>query len=204
MAEVVKEEAKPEAAATQPEEKVEEKAESKGEELPESVRKAIQSEVDRVRTKYVQEKKKLETELEEVRKEKMTAEERAKYDQQKAKEDLNAERRQVEMAKLELFATKALTEKGIEIEAMQFVIADSQEAVEARLAALDAYLKKREKAAIDGFAKGTGRTVQQTFAGTQNLYTLAQLKTMSEAQIREIMSTPEGEKRITDSMRAAR
>jgi hypothetical protein len=194
-------EAKQETAPTQP---VSDEAKDKATEadLPENVRKAIQSEVDRVRTKYVQEKKRLETELEETKKAKMSAEERALYDQQKAKADLDAERRLLNQAKLDIYASKVLSEKGYDIEALPFVQADSEEAVQERMKAFEAFLLKRERIVSDRILKAGGRSPAQTFPGQTSLYTKDQLKAMTPAQMAELMSTPEGEKRVMDSLRA--
>jgi len=184
-----------------------EKEESKEPEMtPEQqalIDKRVQSEADKIRTKYVKELKAERDALETLKKEKMSAEEKVQYETKKAAEALEGERRQVTAAKLELYAIKALSSNDLGTELIPFVMADSEEAVDEKIKSLKSYLFKHRKIVSDEITKGNGRTVQQTSMSAQGLYSLEQLKAFSQSQIDAIMATPEGEKRIKDSYATA-
>jgi len=187
---------------------VEKKAESSAasapeipEHLKEFIEKAIQSATDKVRTKYVKEKESLAKELDDAKMAKMSDEEKHRFELEKARKEIEDERKQLTLAKLESFATKALSDAGYGADAVALVMADSEEAVSSRIKALNTIISAREKLASERILKTAGTTVQQTFPGAAGALTIDQLKRMTPTQMDELMSTPEGRARAEAAFR---
>ena len=194
--------AKADVAAGDSKKAEEAKVEDKEPELTDAVKKLIQSAEDKVRTKYSKTQKDLEAALETVKKEKMSAEEKVKYDEGKAREALEVERRQVQQAKLELYTIRQLSANELGEELTPYVLADSEEAVNERIKGLKGYLAKPRKLVAEEILKGNGRVIQQTPMGGQQLFTMDQLKAMTQSQVDALMATPEGERKIRESYAA--
>ena len=101
-------------------------------------------------------------------------------------------------------ATQLITEKGIPIsEKILDRLAGSDENETKEL--VQEYLSvfpAVEKKAIETVVKDHGRTVHQTFPSGNALYTREQLQSMTREQVEQIMSTPEGERKIMESQAA--
>jgi hypothetical protein len=118
------------------------------------VEKAAQSAADRVRTEYSQKLKEAQTENEELRKEKMSAKERADFEAQQLKDNLEKKERELNHRELQLLATKALEKEGLDSEFIDYVIGTDKDATLGKIAQL--------KKSFDGaVAKAMERTLKE-------------------------------------------
>ncbi len=177
MAEETKPQAEPTQGAT--EAQVTEKVEA----LPENVRKAIQSEVDRVRTKYVQELKKANDEIEGIKKERMTDEEKRRFELDKREREIAEKDKLLQQAARKERAREGLKAEELEDDLVDMVLGDSDEATSERIKKIKAYLIKREQKLKDEFLRQTGRTVKQASVVDAGLFTEDQVKNFSPEQI---------------------
>jgi len=86
--------------------------------------KLVQSAEDRVRTQYVKQLKQLEQEKEALLKEKMTEEERAKYELEKQRRELFEKEAALKRQTVELEATNLLAAAQLPIQFKQFVLGE--------------------------------------------------------------------------------
>lgn len=102
-------------------------------EMQEWLQKAIQSETDKVRTQYSKQLKQLETEKETLLKEKMTEEEKAKYELEKQRQELFNKETALKRQTVELEATNLLAAAQVPIDFKQFVLGEDVESTKQRI-----------------------------------------------------------------------
>lgn len=102
-------------------------------EMQEWLQKAIQSETDKVRTQYSKQLKQLENEKEALLKEKMTEEEKAKYELQKRESALLEKERAMQRQSVEIEATNLLTTAELPLKFKEFILADDVESTKTRI-----------------------------------------------------------------------
>jgi hypothetical protein len=161
----------------------EEKQESQGDALTkEYIEKLIQSEVDRVRGKYAKELKAKEKELENFRTASMTAQEKAEYEVQQLKEDLEKREQDLLQKEMKGIATDLLSESNLDLKFVDFVTGSDVEDTKARTTKFkDTFNKALEKAVEERF-KAAGRDVHLG-NNSGGGFTREQVATMSTAEI---------------------
>lgn len=97
------------------------------------LQKQIQSAEDRVRTQYVKQLKQLEQEKEALLKEKMTEEERAKYELEKQRRELFEKEAALKRQTVELEATNLLASAQLPIQFKPFVLGDDVDDTKRRI-----------------------------------------------------------------------
>jgi hypothetical protein len=127
------------------------------EEWKKTVERIAQSAADRVRTEYVKKLKDAQKEIEALRTERMSENERREYEAQQLKEALDAKERDLTRREMELLAVKTLEEKKLPSGFVEFVIGDSVENTQARIAQLEKTFADELKTAVDGRMKAYGR-----------------------------------------------
>lgn len=131
------------------------------------IEKLIEQAVDRATNKLGNDNKKLRGQLENLKKEKLTAEER-KDMEIREKEDAIAEReRALTEKENRLYAIKAIKEAGLDdggetsLELIDFVMAEDTAAIDIKIKAFDRLVKKFVKAEVDKTFRANGRTPEK-------------------------------------------
>ena len=157
----------------------------------EALKKLIQSEVDKVRTKYSNEKANLQKELDKLKKEKMTEEE-IKQLEITEKEKTLAERERALLEKENrLYAIKAIKTAGLDdgsdisLELIDFVMADSEEEIATKVKAFGNLVKKFVTAEVDKRFKANGRTPSSgsTSSGNNNPFSKEHFNLTQQMQL---------------------
>ena len=120
------------------------------------IQKMIQAASDQVRSTYSFEKKKLEDELEKIKKEKMTEEQKAEYERQKLERDLKDREAALTKREVELHTIDKLTEAKLPLAFKPFLAAGSKEDTEKNIEAFAAAWQTELKAAVDETFKKHG------------------------------------------------
>ena len=135
-------------------------------EIQAMVDKAAQQAADRVRTEAAKEKKALNDELEKIKREKMTDDERAKDDVEKMKADLQQREDALNKKTVELHTVNVLADKKINPNFKDFLIAETTEATDARIATFETVWNAAIKTAVeDRFKQGGGEPPRGTGGG---------------------------------------
>lgn len=157
----------------------------------EALKKLIQSEVDKVRTKYSNEKANLQKELDKLKKEKLTEEE-IKQLEITEKEKTLAERERALLEKENrLYAIKAIKTAGLDdgsdisLELIDFVMADSEEEIATKVKAFGNLVKKFVTAEVDKRFKANGRTPSggSTSSGNNNPFSKEHFNLTQQMQL---------------------
>lgn len=141
--------------------------------------KLIQRAVDRATNKLGNDNKRLREELENIKKEKLTAEERAELEKKQEREQFERERAEFQQEKNKLYAVKAIKAAGLDdgsdkaLELVNFVLADDEKEINSRVKAFGDLVKKFVAAEVDKTFKGAGRTLGKGAGGSieENPYT---------------------------------
>lgn len=129
----------------------------------EEVEKLIQQAVDRKANQLGNDNKRLKEELENIKKEKLTAEERAELEKKQEREQFERERAEFQMEKNKLYAVKAIKAAGLDdgsdkaLELVNFVIGSDEKDIDARVKAFGDLVKKFVAAEVDKTFKDAGR-----------------------------------------------
>jgi hypothetical protein len=126
-------------------------------ELEERIRKIAQSEADRVRTEYSHKLKAVQEENELLKKEKMSAADRAKYEAQQRDELLSKREKELFDRENTILATNELANAGLDISFVEFVKGGTPEQTKANVAALRIKFTDALSKAIDEKMKGSAR-----------------------------------------------
>lgn len=153
--------------------------EGKPEITEESLKKLIQSEVDRVRTSKSKEIKALELELESLRKEKMSAEQIKEFERKQLEERLIQKERELTDKEILIKARDLLTQEGLALSFVDFVKADTIEATEQRVKTLKAEWQKKHSEAVDSAIKSHARDPNKERTGGSG----SEIAGMTPAQI---------------------
>jgi len=127
----------------------------------ETVRKLIQSETDKVRTKYSQELKEKQDTIESLQKEKMTAAQLREYEQKQLTERLAAKEKELNDKEVSIHARDKLVAEGLDISFVEFVKADTKEKTEERIKILKTKINDYLKTSMDDKLKEHGRDPQK-------------------------------------------
>jgi len=127
------------------------------------IEKMIQQAVDRATNRLGNDNKKLREELEAIKKEKLTAEERAELEKKQEREQFEQERAEFLVEKNKMYAIKAIKAAGLDdgsdasLELVDFVLGADEKAIDARVKAFGALVKKFVAAEVDKTFKDSGR-----------------------------------------------
>lgn len=145
----------------------------KGKEEPD-IEKMIQQAVDRATNKLGNDNKRLREELESIKKEKLTAEERAELEKKQEREQFEQERAEFLREKNKLYAIKAIKAAGLDdgsdmsLELVDFVMANDTKDIDARIKSFGALVKKFVQAEVDKTFKREGRNPEKGGGGNTN------------------------------------
>jgi hypothetical protein len=145
----------PEAPVIEP--KTDQKDEEQEDDWKARVEKIAQSAADKVRTEYAKKLKDAQKEIELLRTEKMSENEKREYEAQKLKEALEAKERDLTYREMELLAVKALEEKKLPSTFLEFVIGDNKDKTLERIAQLEKTFSDEKKSAVAEAMKAHGR-----------------------------------------------
>lgn len=138
------------------------------------IEKLIQRAVDRATNKLGNEKKKLQEQLDAIKKEKLSEEEIKKLEL--ADKEAEIADREAKLAEKEsrLFALKAIKEAGLDdggsnaLELVDFVMSDNEETTKARVRVFSDLVKKMVAAKVDETFKSNGRNPEKGGTGESN------------------------------------
>lgn len=128
------------------------------------IEKLIQQAVDRATNKLGNENKRLREQMETIKQEKLTAEERAELERKQEREAFDRERAEFQMEKNKLYAIKALQAAGLNDgsdqawELVDFVLGSDEAEIDSRVKAFGDLVKKFVASEVDKTFKGVGRT----------------------------------------------
>ena len=133
----------------------------------EDVEKLIQRAVDRATNKLGNENKKLRQQIETIKKTKLTEDEAAEMERKEREAELEERERALLEKENRLYAIKAIKRAGLDdgsdkaLALIDFVIADSEEDIDARVKAFGGLVNKFVKAEIGRTFKSAGRIPEQ-------------------------------------------
>lgn len=144
----------------------------------EEVDKLIQSAIDRTANKFGNDNKKLKDELNKIKREKMTDEERKAADLAEKEKELAEKENEIRKSQNTFYAIKKIKEIGLDdgsdkaLELVNFVMADDEATIDARIKAFDNLVKKFVKSEVDKTFKNGGRDINKggSDPGTKNPY----------------------------------
>lgn len=126
--------------------------------------KLIQQAVDRATNRLGNDNKRLREQLESIKKEKLTAEERAELERKQEREQFERERAEFQIEKNKLYAVKAIKAAGLDdgsegaLELVDFVTGSDEAEIDARVKAFGALVRKFVGAEVEKTFKAAGRT----------------------------------------------
>lgn len=165
---ITKEQFKQMALAIDPDYKDEDEPEKKTEP---DLEKMIQQAVDRATNKLGNDNKRLREELENIKKEKLTAEERAELEKKQEREQFERERAEFQLEKNKLYAVKAIKAAGLDdgsdksLELVNFVLGADEKEIDSRVKAFGELVKKFVAAEVDKTFKDNGRNPSKSAKG---------------------------------------
>ena len=122
----------------------------------------IQSAVDRATNKLGNENKKLLEQLEKMKKEKMTDDERRQYELTEKEKEIQERENKLKAQENRLYAIKAIKKAGLDdgsdaaLELVDFVLADDEAGIDDRVKAFNSLVKKLVQAEVDKTFKNNG------------------------------------------------
>ncbi|MBR6613185.1 MAG: DUF4355 domain-containing protein [Clostridia bacterium] len=122
----------------------------------------IQKAVDRATNKLGNQKKELEKELERIKKEKMTDDERKEYEMQEKERELQEKEREIALRENKLYAISAVKKAGLDdgsetsLDLVEFVIDTDTAKIDSKVKAFSNLVKKLVKAEVDRTFKARG------------------------------------------------
>lgn len=176
---ITKEQFKAMALAIDPDYKDEDDPDDKGKKKDEpDIEKLIQQAVDRATNKLGNDNKRLREELEEIKKEKLTAEERAELEKKQEREQFDRERAEFLLEKNKLYAVKAIKAAGLDdgsdkaLELVNFVLGADEKEIDSRVKVFGELVKKFVASEVDKTFKDAGRNPGKGASGgsEQNPY----------------------------------
>lgn len=130
----------------------------------EELEKKIQSIVDRATNKLGNENKTLREQLEKLKKEKMSDDERKEYEMAEKEKAIQERENELKVKENRLYAIKAIKKAGLDdgsdtsLELVDLVLGEDEKAIDEKVKALDNLVKKVVKAEIDKVFKKNGGT----------------------------------------------
>ena len=137
----------------------------------EEVERMIRQAVDRKANQMGNDNKRLREELEAIKKEKLTAEERAELEKKQEREQFERERAEFQMEKNKLYAVKAIKAAGLDdgsdksLELVNFVLGADEREIDSRVKAFGELVKKFVAAEVDKTFKDNGRNPSKSAKG---------------------------------------
>ena len=199
---ITKEQFKAMALALDPDFKDEDEPEEKDEKKGGLTEKEVQQIVDRATNKLGNENKRLREELEEIKKEKLTAEERAELEKKQEREQFDRERAEFALEKNKLYAIKALKAAGLDdgsdksLELVNFVLSSEEKEIDSRVKVFGELVKKFVAAEVDKTFKDAGRTPNKGGSGGSEKNPYAKESYNLTEQMALEASDPEKAKRL--------
>lgn len=125
--------------------------------------KMIQQAVDRATNKLGNDNKRLREQYEALKKEKLTAEERAELERKQEREQFERERAEFQVEKNKMYAVKAIKAAGLDdgsdkaLELVNFVLGSDEAEIDSRVKAFGDLVKKFVGSEVEKTFKSTGR-----------------------------------------------
>ena len=157
------------ALAIDPDYKDEEDGDQKKDEP--DIQKLIQQAVDRATNKLGNENKRLRDDMEKLKKEHMSAEERAELEKKQEREQFDRERAEFQLEKNKLYAVKAIKAAGLDdgsdkaLELVNFVLGADETEIDSRVKAFGELVKKFVASEVDKTFKDSGRVPGKSAKG---------------------------------------
>lgn len=174
------------------------------------IEKMIQQAVDRATNKLGNDNKRLREELETIKKEKLTAEERAELEKKQEREQFEQERAEFQKEKNKLYAVKAIKAAGLDdgsdkaLELVNFVMGSDEKEIDSRVKAFGDLVKKFVASEVDKTFKDAGRTPGKGGSGgdEKNPYTKEHFNLTEQMKLEA--TDPEKAKRLQAAALAAK
>ena len=147
--------------------------------VQELIKKAQQSEGDRVRTEYSKKLKSLETEKETLLKEKMTEDEKTKFELENARKEIQERENVINQRTLELSTISLLKDENVPIEFKPYVIGNDEESTKSKVKAFKKLWDAEINKAVEDKFKSNSRTPNQSSEGL----TMERINKMSTNEI---------------------
>lgn len=174
------------------------------------IEKLVQQAVDRATNKLGNDNKRLREQLEAIKKEKLTAEERAELEKKQEREQFERERAEFQMEKNKLYAVKAIKAAGLDdgsdksLELVNFVLCSDEQEIDARVKAFGELVKKFVSAEVDKTFKDAGRNPGKGGnSGSENNPYMKETYNLTE-QMKLEAADPEKAKRLQAAAMAAK
>lgn len=174
------------------------------------IEKMIQQAVDRATNKLGNDNKRLREELDTIKKEKLTAEERAELEKKQEREQFERERAEFQQEKNKLYAVKAIKAAGLDdgsdkaLELVNFVLAGDEKEIDSRVKAFGELVKKFVASEVDKTFKDAGRNPGKGASGgdEKNPYTKEYFNLTEQMKLEA--TDPEKAKRLQAAALAAK
>lgn len=174
------------------------------------IEKMIQQAVDRATNKLGNDNKRLREELETIKKEKLTAEERAELEKKQEREQFEQERAEFQKEKNKLYAVKAIKAAGLDdgsdkaLELVNFVMGSDEKEIDSRVKAFGDLVKQFVASEVDKTFKDAGRTPGKGSSGSdeKNPYTKEHFNLTEQMKLEA--TDPEKAKRLQAAALAAK
>ena len=137
-----------------------------GQMTAEDIKKLIQSETDKVRTEYAKKLKAEQDEKDRLLKEKMSDEEKAKFERDKLQKDLEERERTLNAREVALHTIDKLTEAKLPLSFKDFLVGQSKEDADKNIEAFKVAWQTELKAAIEAKFKDSGSNPPGQGGGT--------------------------------------
>lgn len=148
----------------------------------EFIEKMMQSREDKLRTKYSKELNATKKELENYKTASMTAQEKAEYDMQELQKQADEREKVLHQKEMQWTATEALSEAGLDLKFVDFVIGADADDTKGRVAKINELFNTSLEAKVAEKFKAAGREIHGG-AGTGATFTRQQVETMSQSDI---------------------
>ncbi|HDX9654341.1 TPA: DUF4355 domain-containing protein [Bacillus wiedmannii] len=146
------------------------------------IEKTMQSREDKLRTKYVKELNATKKELENYRTASMTAQEKAEYDMQELQKQADEREKVLHQKEMQWAATEALSEAGLDLKFVDFVIGNDADDTKGRVAKLNDLFNISLEAKVAEKFKAAGREIHAG-SGAGVVFTRQQVSTMNQSEI---------------------
>lgn len=134
------------------------------------ISKLIQAEVEKSLSTQMEENKRLSSQLETLKKEKLTAAERQQLERQEKERQLKEREKAVKESENRLYAVKAVKAAGLDepedtdLDILDFVMGENPKEIDSRVQKFKSYLEQRDKRRVEREYKAAGREPQSGLA----------------------------------------
>lgn len=178
--------------------------EPNGDDDDDALERKIQSIVDRATNKLGNENKRLKEQLEKMKKEKMTDDERKEYEFAEKEKEIQERESRLKAQENRLYAIKAIKKAGLDdgsdasLDLVDFVVADDEEGIDKRVKAFNNLVKKFVQAEVERtFKKNGGKPAKGGETGGEDNPYAKETFNLTK-QMRLEMENPELAKRLRD------